>query len=100
MNYFEHKDPSEAIFYGIDFSNLLGTGETISSATASMRVTQGTDASASSMLSGAPSISAGIVKQKIVSGVAGAVYLLGLSIVTSAGQTFVESGALKVLERD
>jgi hypothetical protein len=52
------------------------------------------------MLSGAPSISAGIVKQKIVSGVAGAVYLLGLSIVTSAGQTFVESGALKVLERD
>ena len=100
MNQFEHKDPSEAIFYGFDFAPLLGTGETISSATASMRVTQGIDASAAAMLSGAPSISAGIVKQKIVNGVAGAVYLFGLSIVTSAGQTFIESGPIKVLERD
>ena len=97
---FSHKDPSEVIFYGIDFSALLNTAETISSATASMRVLQGTDATPSAMLSGSPSISGGIVKHKIIGGVVGAVYLFGLSVITNAGQTFVESGPIKVLERD
>ena len=97
---FSPKDPAETLYYGIDFSALLGTGETITSATAAIRVTTGTDASPSSLLSGAPAISAGVVSQKVTGGVAGCTYLLGISITTSAGQTFVEAAPINVLERD
>jgi hypothetical protein len=94
------KDPAEAIYYGIDFAANLGTGETISSATASIRVTSGTDASAAAMLSGAAVIDGSIVKQKLINGVAGCTYQFGLTVVTSAGQTLVEGAPLRVIERD
>ena len=97
---FTPKDPAEALFYGIDFSNLLGSGETITSATASMRVVSGTDAAPSAMLSGSPVVNGGIVSHKLTGGVAGVVYLLGLTIYTSAGQTIIEAAPLTVRERD
>jgi len=52
------------------------------------------------MLSGSAVIDGTTVKHKIVDGVAGAVYQLGISILTSTGQTFVEAAPLQVLERD
>lgn len=97
---FSPKDPSEAIYYGIDFSALLGTGEMVSSATASIRVTAGVDASAAAMLSGSPTLSGGVVSQKLINGVAGCTYLFSISVVTSTGQTFVEAAPLTVRERD
>lgn len=97
---FTAKDPGEAIYYGIDFAALLGVGETISSATASMRVTRGTDATPAAMLSGAAIIDGANVKQLIVGGTAGNVYQFGISIITNAGQTFVEAAPLQIIERD
>lgn len=94
------KDPVEQIFYSMDFSALLAAGETITSAQAALRVTSGADPAALLMLSGSPAITGGIVSQLIIDGVGGAVYLFSLRIVTSAGQTFIESAPLKVIERD
>ena len=65
-----------------------------------VRTTKGTDASPAAMLSGSAVIDGSTVKHKIVGGVAGAVYQIGISIITSAGQTFVESAPLQVIERD
>jgi len=97
---FSQKDPAEAIFYGIDFTALLGAGETISSATPAIRAMVITDSEAAAMLSGSAIIDGGTVKQKIVGGINGNTYRLGFSVVTSAGQTFVEAGDIAVVERD
>lgn len=97
---FSPKDPSEAIFYGVDFAALLDTVETISSATISIRVTKGTDATPTAMLSGGAVIDGTAVRQKIIGGVVGAVYQLGFSILTNTGQTFVEASPLQIIERD
>lgn len=100
MANFSPKDPSEGIFYGHDFTELLASGETISSAAASMRVLAGTDASASSMLSGSPVITGSVVKHKVIGGVAGNSYMFGIAATTSTGQVFIESGTIKVKEKD
>ena len=97
---FSPKDPTESIFYGIDFAALLGVGETISSATPSLRAITLADAGTAAMLSGAAVIVGSIVKQKIIAGQAGNVYRFGISILTNAGQTFVEAGDIAISERD
>lgn len=100
MTTFSPKDPDETIYYGLDFAALLNTGETISSATVSIRATQGTDPAPAAMLSGAPILDGATVKHLVTGGVAGCVYQLSVSVVTSAGQTFIEAAPLKVLEKD
>ena len=97
---FSPKDPTEAIYYGIDCAALLGTGETVSSTTPSIRALTFADASEASMLSGAAVIDGSVVKQKIIAGLAGNTYRLGFAVVTSLGQTFVEAADIKVLEVD
>lgn len=100
MQTYTPKDPTEAIFYGIDFSALLGTGENIAAANSDIRVVSGQDPGSNAMLLGNPVIGGSIVKQLIGGGVAEVVYLFSMSITTSTGQTFVESAQLKVIERD
>jgi hypothetical protein len=97
---FSPKDPSETIYYGVDFNPLLDAGETVSSATASIRVLSGTDATPSAMLSGSVVINAGVVSQLIIGGVVGCVYQFSLSAVTSGGQTFIESAPIRIIDRD
>jgi hypothetical protein len=67
----------------------LGTGETITSAVWSVSVVTGVDASPSAMLSGSLAISGAKVTQMITGGVAGVVYRLICTALTSAGQTLV-----------
>lgn len=97
---FSPKDSGEGIFYGIDFAALLDIGETISSATASVRVLTGTDPAANDMRSGTPVIGGSIVSQKIIGGVPGCIYRIGITILTSAGQTFIEGADLLCEEQD
>lgn len=97
---FSPKDPAEVIAYGFDFAKLLAVGETLSTATASMRCTAGVDVAPAAMISGQAVISGTSVKQTLIGGVAGCTYLFGIQVTTSAGQTFVESATLKVEERD
>lgn len=95
---FTDKDPSEVVRLGVDFSNLLATGETISTTAVSIRTAAGV--SQPSMLSGSPTDSSGIVRQLITGGVAGTSYKLSFTITTSTGQTLIEGADLRVTERD
>lgn len=96
---FSPKSPAESIFYGIDFAPLLGTAETVTSATTHIRATQGADEAAGSMLDGPCVIAGAVVQQKITGGVAGTAYQFSATVTTSAGQVFVESAPLRVLEK-
>lgn len=80
-----------------DFSSLLATGETISSATTSCALYTGTDASPSSVIVGSASILAANVTQKVSGLVVGNIYILTCHASTSAGQTLILSGYLTVI---
>lgn len=95
----EYKAPAEARRQVFDFISQLQPSETISSATVASTVWTGTDASPSSMISGAAAISGTKVTQLIVGGVAGNVYRLNCTAVTSLGQTLILTGYLPVLEQ-
>jgi hypothetical protein len=95
---FTDKDPSEVVRLGVDFANLLDTGETIIGATVTVRSASGVAQAA--MLSGDDEIDGSIVRQLITGGVTGTTYKVSFVITTSAGQTLVEGANLRVTERD
>jgi hypothetical protein len=95
---FTDKDPSEVVRLGVDFANLLDTGETINSATVGIRTVAGVSTAA--MLSGAAEIDGSVVRQLVTGGVAGTHYKLSFIAVTSTGQTLIEGADLRVSERD
>jgi hypothetical protein len=86
--------------YSFDFSDELGVGETISTKTVTATVYSGTDASPSSLISGAASSSGAVVSQNITTvsvGVVGVLYELLCQITTSAGQTLRKIGLLAII---
>ena len=95
---FTDKDPQETVRLGVDFANLLATGETISTAAVSIRTAAGVAVSA--MLSGSPVSEGAIVRQLITGGTAGQSYKLSFTVTTSTGQTLVEGADLRVSQRD
>lgn len=86
---FTPKRFNEVEVFTVDFSLLLASGETISSAAWSITVVQGADANAATMIQGAASISGSKVSQKISGGVPGARYAPTCTVQTSNGQTLV-----------
>lgn len=94
----DQKSPEATIIGGFDFSSLLSTGQTISSATAGVSVWAGVDATPSAILSGLPTVSGLVVSQKLTGGVAGVIYKLRVSAVASDGSTQVLVGYLAVVE--
>ena len=94
MNAFSAKDPSEVITVAVDFVNLLGTSETLSTVVYSASVIQGIDPSPSSLISGSGTISGTKVLQNITGGLPGVTYLLTAKVTTSASHTFVASGLM------
>jgi hypothetical protein len=95
---FTDKDPGETVRLGIDFTDLLDTGETISTATAAIRTAAGVTVAA--MLSGSEDVSGNVVRQLITGGTAGMSYRLSFTAVTSTGQTLIDGADLRVSERD
>ena len=83
--------------FTFNFQDQLAVGETISSASVAATVYSGTDASPSSLISGADSISGAEVSQVITGGVAGVTYVLTCTAVTSTSHTIVSSGPLVVM---
>lgn len=79
-----------------DFSSQLAVGETISTQAVTAAVYSGTDASPSSLISGAASASGAVVTQKVTGGVTGVLYELTCTITTSAGQTLNLVGLLAI----
>ena len=91
------KKPGESQTITFDFISRLAASETISTKVVTCVTWSGTDASPSSMISGAASSSGSIVSQLVIAGVAGVTYYLLCSITTSAGQTLQLAGFLVVL---
>ena len=86
----------ETAGYVFDFVSRLGASETISSSSVAVTVYSGVDATPSAMLSGTTSNAGTQVTQNLKGGVAGVVYQVMCTIVTSAGQTLQLFGLLAV----
>lgn len=95
---FDPKDPSASDVYAFDFAADLATGETLSGTpTFTVVVADGVDANPSAMLSGAASVSGTQARQRLIGGVAGAVYDVKAVVATSAGNAKVGCASLEVL---
>lgn len=81
------KRQGEVKLYSWDFSSLLAVGETISSQSVTASVYSGTDASPSSIINGAATLSGNVVSQSITAGTVGVTYTLKCQITTSSSQT-------------
>ena len=83
---FDPKRVDEDWTVTFNFVQRLGSNETISTATCTATVQQGTDASPENIISGTASISGTKVSQLIINGTNGVAYLLQCVITTSASQ--------------
>jgi bifunctional N-acetylglucosamine-1-phosphate-uridyltransferase/glucosamine-1-phosphate-acetyltransferase GlmU-like protein len=93
---FSYKFTAEIKPLSFDFSQVLATGETLSTAICTVLVIDGVDASPSSLLSGGASIIGSKIYQQVQSGTAGVTYRIVATITTSAGNTLVALGDLPV----
>ncbi len=94
----EPKAPSETKIYYFDFTSQLAASETISTKSTAATVYSGTDASPSSIVNGAAGSSGQVVSQSITAGTEGVIYLLTVTITTSASQTLQMTGLLGVVK--
>ena len=94
--FFSSKRDGETVAYGFDFQKVLATGETISTATFSSELVEGTDPSPGTMISGSATISGTKVTQLITGGVDDAIYRIVCEITTSLSQTIHGTGLLQV----
>lgn len=97
---FSYKLTNENELFAFDFSQVLAYNETISTATSSIIVMDGTDASPSSMLVGNPAITNSKVNQRLSGGVSEVTYRLIVTITTSGGNTITAVGDLPVYENN
>ena len=93
---FSEKDPGETLTCAMDFVNILATGETISAASISISTYAGVDASSSSLLSGAVSISGTQIRHNIQGGLDGVTYRLRFVATTNLSKVYVGAGYLPV----
>lgn len=96
MEAFSPKATDEVVWLSWDFSRILNTGETISSADVTASVVRGVDASPGDILDGPESIESDKVSQKVTGGIAGVIYNLRCVVTTSNGQTFGLGGRMRV----
>jgi hypothetical protein len=95
----DDKRTTETKKYSFDFTNDLASGETISTAgTTTATVLKGTDASPSSMISGAATISGNALIQMLTGGTEGVIYAIKFSATTSESQ--VIDGIVKLYVTD
>lgn len=92
------KSPAEAIRAPFDFTSTLDAGDSVTAATVTAAVYSGTDASPSSLISGAVTLASPLVYQKIVGGLAGVIYNLTCTATTANGFTRVQEGFLSVTD--
>ncbi len=90
------KDTTEIIPVLFDFTAVVGT-DTINTASVSVSVVTGVDATPSTILSGVALISGKLVTQWITLGLSGVLYHLRCTIVTSGGQTIVLPANIPVI---
>jgi len=94
---FSYKSTTENEQFTFDFSPVLGSTETISSATCTVEVKEGTDPSPSSIKVGSPTISGSQVAQRISGGLDGVIYRLEMTATTSLTNIYTIVADLQVL---
>lgn len=93
---FSYKFTTETKSLSFDFTQVLASGETLSTVTCTIVVVDGVDASPASVLAGGASIIGTKIYQKVQNGVAGVTYRLIATVTTSASNTLVAIGDLPV----
>lgn len=91
---FKYTTESELINF--NFTPVLLTGETISSAALSVTVRTGTDATPSAILSGSASISGGYVVQRVIAGTDNVTYRITCTATTSSSNIYTLTADLPV----
>ena len=94
---FSYKLTTENEQFTFDFSTVLGSSETISSATMVVQVKDGTDPNPSAILVGTPTISGSRVAQRIYGGLDQVTYRLEMSATTSLSNVYTLVADLPVL---
>ena len=95
---FSYKITSENEQFTFDFSTVMSTGETISSATCVVQVRDGVDASPNAILLGSPVISGQLAAQRIYNGLDGVIYRIEMTAVSSLSNTYTIVADLPVLD--
>jgi len=93
----QSKIVGEEILFEVDFLSRLAVGETLQTVTRTVVVASGVDANPAAMLSGVATISGSLVRQMIVGGLPGVLYLFTIAVRTSNSQLLFNHGQLAVL---
>jgi len=96
-NSFSYKITTDSEQFTFDYTPVMGSTETISSATCTVQVKEGTDSNPSSILVGSPSISGFKVAQRISGGIDGVTYSIQMTATTSLSNIYTVVGDLPVL---
>ena len=94
---FSYKITTENEQFTFDFSPIMSSSETISSATCTIEVKEGTDPSPSSIKVGTPAISGQTVAQRISGGLDGVIYRIEVTATTSLTNVYTIVADLPVL---
>ena len=93
---FSYKLTTENELFTFDFSPILTTVETISTATCTVQVKDGVDTSPNDIKVGSPAISGALVVQRVTGGLSGVVYRLEMTVTTSLSNVYTLVGDLPV----
>lgn len=93
---FSYKLTTENELFTFDFSPILTAVETISTATCTVQVRDGSDPNPNDIKVGTPSISGPLVVQRIYAGINGVIYRLEMTVTTSLTNTYTLVGDVAV----
>jgi hypothetical protein len=94
---FSYKITTENEQFTFDFSPIMASSETISSAACTIEVVSGTDASPNAIKVGTPAISGQVVAQRISGGLDGVIYRIVMTATTSLTNIYTIVADLPVL---
>jgi hypothetical protein len=94
---FSYKITTENEQFTFDFSPIMGSSETISSAVCTIEVKEGTDPNPNDIKVGSPVISGQQVAQRITGGLDGVIYRLEMTSTTSLTNVYTIVADLPVL---
>lgn len=87
----------EAVNYEYDFLSRLAVGENALTIAATVEVSSGVDPNPAAMLSGSPSLTGTIGRQRLVGGLPGVIYQLTMAVRTSNSQILFNQAKVAVL---
>lgn len=94
---FDPKRPDETELFAADFARLLGSGETLSTATCKVILADdATETDIGAMKSGSTTVNGTRALQRITGGTDGLIYTVIFTVTTSQSQTLVESRDLPI----